>query len=174
MRLKPAGAVSNVFYLTGLNPYVDGVYIYDTATSYTGSTCAIYDSTNKRARIRNVTVEKGYFALDCGGASYLENCDVLASVNTPAFIVDGRYIPRSAAKSLRIINGLMRVQYGYPIGNGNGFDTGTYVVGDLVENNNPVENGIAGSKYISSGWVVVTAGAANIANMRGLRCLTGN
>jgi hypothetical protein len=50
--------------------------------------------------------------------------------------------------------------------------TGDYAVGDFVRNSTPSELGSAGSKYVITGWVCVTAGTPG--TWLACRCLTGN
>lgn len=54
--------------------------------------------------------------------------------------------------------------------------TGTWSQGDFVKKSNPVEAGVAGSKYIITGWVRVTSGTGNTLNTDWFeaRVLTGN
>lgn len=51
-------------------------------------------------------------------------------------------------------------------------DSVAYQVGDKVENINPVELGTAGSAYIITGWICISAGAPGV--WREMRVLTGN
>lgn len=50
--------------------------------------------------------------------------------------------------------------------------TGTFAKGDFVTNNNPVEAGTAGSKYVTLGWVCLAGGTPG--TWVPSRTLTGN
>lgn len=54
--------------------------------------------------------------------------------------------------------------------------TGTWKKGDFVVNTAPAEAGAAASKYVVMGWVRLTDGSANVANVDWVatRSLTGN
>lgn len=53
---------------------------------------------------------------------------------------------------------------------------GTWAKGDFIRKTNPVEAGVALSKYVIVGWVRITDGSANVLNTDWLECrfLTGN
>lgn len=54
--------------------------------------------------------------------------------------------------------------------------SGTWKKGDFVVNTSPAELGAAASKYVVIGWIRLTDGAANVANVDWVatRCPTGN
>jgi len=50
--------------------------------------------------------------------------------------------------------------------------TGTYAIGDFVKKSNPIEAGVALSKYVIFGWVCTTSGTPG--TFKECRFLTGN
>ena len=50
--------------------------------------------------------------------------------------------------------------------------SGDFSVGDFIRNNNPIEVGTAGSKYVVLGWICTVAG--NPGTLLQCRALTGN
>lgn len=50
--------------------------------------------------------------------------------------------------------------------------TGTYAQGDFIRNSTPSEAGVAGSKYVVTGWLCVTSGTPGA--WVSCRSLTGN
>lgn len=50
--------------------------------------------------------------------------------------------------------------------------TGAWVQGDILRNSAPVELGVAGSKYVITGWICVASGSPG--TWREMRSLTGN
>jgi hypothetical protein len=46
--------------------------------------------------------------------------------------------------------------------------TGSYAVGDVVRNSNPVESGTAGSKYVTASWLCVSSSPLTFVEQRAL------
>lgn len=172
VKINPSGSVTNVFFLSGKNPNVDNVYIHDTATSYSSNTFEVDDSTNKRAVVRNVTVEKGYNGIVVTEPVFMDNCECITATNHAMILVrDSNNTYPLKQRSVRVDNGLMKATNGFMPNTGNGY-TGYYRVGDIVDNDTPSETGTTGSKYVVSGWACTVAGTTPTWVAK--RCLTGN
>jgi hypothetical protein len=75
----PASSVGNVFYVSGKDPYIDNLHVFDTATAYTASTVEVQDIVNSNVTIKNVLIENGNNCIVATGINFLENIKVLAT-----------------------------------------------------------------------------------------------
>lgn len=168
VKCKPLGDVFNVFFLSGLDPVVEDLYVFNTATTYTSNTVEIRDTVNLRAIVKNVVIEKGHNGFTGAGIFELRNVTV-KSANNRSYLIDGRNV--RGGRMLEIINGFLRASNNVKPNTGQGY-TGTYKVGDIVWNDAPTELGNAGSKYVVQGWLCTVAG--DPATWLEMRTLTGN